>query len=101
MIVIVAAWAITSGVAEIAFALSSPDTLAYPWHAALSGACSVLLGLLLSVWPRAGTLTWLLGIYAIIYGGSLLYYAYRLQALHGGMQSLTTGLRRISSAHEG
>lgn len=62
----------------------------------------MLLGLLLSVWPRSGSLTWLLGIYAIIYGRSLLYYyAYRLQALHGGMQSLTTGLRRISSAHEG
>lgn len=30
VIVIDAAWAITSGVAEIAFALSSPDTLAYP-----------------------------------------------------------------------
>lgn len=87
---VVAAWALISGVAEIAFALAWPDTLAHPWLAALSGALSVLFGFLLAVWPRSGaiTLTWLLGIYAVAYGVVALYYAYRLQALRREAQSL-------------
>ncbi|HEV2236823.1 MAG TPA: DUF308 domain-containing protein [Ktedonobacterales bacterium] len=83
VVVIVAAWAIIVGVFEIGFALSFPDTLAHPWLAALSGALAVAYGVLLGVWPRTGavTLTWLLGIYAIVYGVSLLYYANRLRTL--------------------
>lgn len=83
VVFLVAAWAIIIGAAEIAFALQWPDTLAHPWLAALSGALSVVFGILLAVWPRSGavTLTWLLGIYAILYEPSLLYYGYRLQTL--------------------
>lgn len=83
VVFLVAAWAIVLGVAEIAFALQWPDTLAHPWLAAISGALSVVFGILLAVWPRSGaiTLTWLLGIYAILYGASLLYYSYRLRTL--------------------
>lgn len=97
VVLVVAAWAIIIGVAEIAFALSWPDTLAHPWLAALSGAVSVVYGVLLAVWPRSGAvaLTWLLGIYAIIYGATVLYYAYRLQALRQGVRS-AVGLGRTA-----
>ncbi|HEX8032914.1 MAG TPA: HdeD family acid-resistance protein [Ktedonobacterales bacterium] len=98
---LVAAWAILSGGAEIAFALAYPDTLAHPWLAGLSGLLSVVFGILLAVWPRAGvvTLTWLVGIYAIAYGATLLYYAFRLQEVRkavgsvrkGGSETLATG----------
>jgi uncharacterized membrane protein HdeD (DUF308 family) len=98
---LVAAWAILSGGAEIAFALAYPDTLAHPWLAGLSGLLSVVFGILLAVWPRSGvvTLTWLVGIYAIAYGATLLYYAYRLQEVRkavgsvrkGGSETLATG----------
>jgi uncharacterized membrane protein HdeD (DUF308 family) len=83
LLFVIAAWALISGVAEIIFALSWPDTLAHPWLAALSGVLSVVFGILLVVWPRSGViaLTWLVGIYAIIYGANQLYYAYRLRAL--------------------
>lgn len=99
VVFVVAAWAIISGVAEIGFALSWPDTLAHPWLAALSGAVSVAYGVLLAVWPRSGAvaLTWLLGIYAIAYGISLLYYAYRLQALRNDVRA-ATGVGRTASA---
>jgi uncharacterized membrane protein HdeD (DUF308 family) len=67
---LVAAWAILSGVSEIAFALALPETLAHPFWAAFSGALSVLFGVLLAVWPKSGetALVWLIGIYAIAYG---------------------------------
>jgi uncharacterized membrane protein HdeD (DUF308 family) len=89
LLFVIAAWAIVSGVAEIVFALSWPDTLAHPWLAALSGAISVVFGILLLVWPRSGAiaLTWLVGIYAINYGATQLYYAYRLQALQREVRS--------------
>jgi uncharacterized membrane protein HdeD (DUF308 family) len=100
VVFIVAAWAIIGGVAEIAFALSWPDTLAHPWLAALAGAVSVVYGVLLAVWPRSGAvaLTWLLGLYAIAYGVTLLYYAYRLQALRRDVRS---AVGRASSIRQG
>ena len=89
LLFLIAAWALVTGVAEIVFALAWPDTLARPWLAALSGALSVVFGILLVVWPRSGViaLTWLVGIYAIIYGATRLYYAYRLQALRHEIRS--------------
>jgi uncharacterized membrane protein HdeD (DUF308 family) len=90
LLFLIAAWALVSGVAEIVFALAGPDTLAHPWLAALSGALSVVFGILLVVWPRSGViaLTWLVGIYAIIYGVTQFYYAYRLQAMRHEVRSL-------------
>src|SRR5437588_664543 len=68
------------------------------------GVFAVLFGILLAGWPRAGAvpLTWLLGIYAIAYGATLLYYAYRLQALRHEAQSLNNVGRRWAAerAHE-
>jgi uncharacterized membrane protein HdeD (DUF308 family) len=98
---LIAAWAIITGVAEITFALSWPDTLAHPWLAAISGALSVLFGILLAVWPRAGVLTlvWLLGVYAILYGLTLLYYAYRLQALRHEVGRLRNASQQVAGSH--
>ncbi len=83
LVFLIASWAIITGIAQIAFALQWPDTLPHPWLASLSGILSVVFGILLLVWPRSGAiaLTWLLGIYAIAYGATLLYYAFRLQQL--------------------
>jgi uncharacterized membrane protein HdeD (DUF308 family) len=97
---VVAAWAIIVGVAEIAFALQWPDTLPHPWLASLSGALSVLFGILLAIWPRSGeaALTWLIGIYAIVYGATLLYYGYRLQALRHEVGAISRTLGQSRSA---
>jgi uncharacterized membrane protein HdeD (DUF308 family) len=99
IVFIVAAWAIITGVAEIAFALAVPEALPQPWLAGISGALSVLFGVLLAVWPRSGvvTLTWLVGIYAIAYGISQLYNAYRLRALLGDVQTLRGVGQRLTS----
>ena len=100
LVFLIAAWAMVSGVAEIAFALAWPDTLAHPWLAALSGALSVAFGILLARWPRSGViaLTWLVGIYAIVYGCTQLYYAYRLQAFGHEMRSLFSKGHRPQAA---
>jgi uncharacterized membrane protein HdeD (DUF308 family) len=87
---LVAAWAILTGTAEFVFALALPGTLAHPWIAGFSGLLSVVFGILLAVWPRSGviTLTWLLGIYAIANGITLLYYTFLLRSVRSGVRSL-------------
>jgi uncharacterized membrane protein HdeD (DUF308 family) len=96
---LVAAWAIFSGVTEIAFALALPETLAHPFWAALSGALSVVFGVLLAVWPKSGetALVWLIGIYAIVYGLTLLYYAFLLQAVRSGARAISGAADRLAS----
>lgn len=98
---LIAAWAIVTGGAQIAFALALPETLAHPWLAGFSGLLSVIFGLLLAVWPRSGavTLTWLLGIYAIAYGVTMLYYAYLLQGLRHGVQALRDRGQQMTTGH--
>jgi uncharacterized membrane protein HdeD (DUF308 family) len=64
----------------------------------------VVFGILLAVWPRSGvvTLTWLIGIYAIAYGASLLYYAFLLQGLRNAVRSLgSLGQRTATGVAQG
>jgi uncharacterized membrane protein HdeD (DUF308 family) len=98
---IIAAWAILSGVAEITFALALPQTLAHPWLTALSGALSVVFGVLLAVWPKSGetALVWLIGIYAIANGVTQLYHAFLLQVARKGVQALGSAGERLAAGH--
>lgn len=100
IVYLIGAWAIVTGVFEIAYALALPDTLAHPWLAALSGVLSVVFGIVLAVWPISGavTLTWLVGIYAILYGATMLYYAYQLQALRHEVEAAQQGSARHAPA---
>lgn len=100
LVYLIGAWAIVTGVFEIAYALALPDTLAHPWLAALSGVLSVVFGIVLAVWPISGavTLTWLVGIYAVLYGATMLYYAYRLQALRHEVAEAQQGTARHAPA---
>ena len=53
-VLLVAAWAIFTGVMEITFALALPETLAHPWLMGFSGLLSVVLGIVLAVWLTPG-----------------------------------------------
>jgi uncharacterized membrane protein HdeD (DUF308 family) len=70
LVVLVAAWAILTGVAEIVLAAKMKERLATEvlWY--LAGALSILLGLSLALFPAAGALavTWLIGAYALFIG---------------------------------
>jgi uncharacterized membrane protein HdeD (DUF308 family) len=98
VVILVAAWAIVTGMAEIAFAFAAPETLLHPVLAGLSGLLSVVFGVLLLVWPRDGavTLTWLIGIYAIVYGITGLYYAFLLRGVQHGAQRVEQFGRRMA-----
>jgi uncharacterized membrane protein HdeD (DUF308 family) len=80
---LIAAWALVTGVLEIAAAVRLRREIRGEWLLALSGALSILFGILLVVWPAAGALTvvLLIGIYAIVFGGVLIGLGVRLRRL--------------------
>ena len=80
---LIAAWALVTGVLEIVAAVRLRREIKGEWLLALSGAFTVLFGILLVVWPTAGALTvvFLIGIYAIVFGGVLVALGLRLRQL--------------------
>ena len=78
---VIALWAMVTGVLEIVAAFQLRKEMRREWLLALSGALSVLFGVLLVVWPAAGVLTLivLIGIAAIAFGITLLMLGLRLR----------------------
>lgn len=80
-VVLMGAWAIVSGAVLLgaAFRLDLPRGR---WLMGLGGAVSMVWGLLLLFWPIAGAvvLTWWMGAYALVFGGSLLALALQLRS---------------------
>ena len=78
---VIALWAMVTGVFDIVAAFQLRKQLRREWLLALSGALSVLFGVLLVVWPAAGVLTLvvLIGIAAIAFGITLLMLGLRLR----------------------
>jgi uncharacterized membrane protein HdeD (DUF308 family) len=67
---LIAAWALVTGVLEIAAAITLRREMRGEWMLAVSGVLSVLFGAVLIVWPATGALavTFLIGWYAIVFG---------------------------------
>lgn len=82
LLYIIAFWAIATGVFEIVAAIHLRTELTGEWLLAVSGAASVLFGLLLVFFPGAGALAviWIIGAYALIFGVLLLGLAFRLRS---------------------
>jgi uncharacterized membrane protein HdeD (DUF308 family) len=73
-------WAIVSG--AMMFAAAFRLRLEHGrWWLAFSGLVSVIWGFLLLVWPIVGAivLAWWMGVYALVFGVSLLVLAFRLR----------------------
>jgi uncharacterized membrane protein HdeD (DUF308 family) len=81
LVYLVAAWAIATGVTELAAAFLLRRVLRNEWLLVLGGIVSFLFGALLLVNPLAGmlTITWIFGAYALISGVVLLLLALRLR----------------------
>ena len=86
LLAFIAAWAIITGAMEILQAIELRRVINNEWLLILSGAASVIFGLLLIIFPSSGALAliWLIGIYAIIFGVLLLALAWRLRQMGQG-----------------
>jgi uncharacterized membrane protein HdeD (DUF308 family) len=83
-VLLVAAWALVSGVLMLAAAFRL-DKEHGRWWLVLGGAASLVYGALLVVAPLIGALvlTWWLGAYALVFGVALLVLAFKLRARRG------------------
>jgi uncharacterized membrane protein HdeD (DUF308 family) len=83
LLYLIAAWALITGVFEFAAGIELGLVVSDAWLLVLAGAFSVLFGVLLMVNPGAGILSilWLVGIYAIAAGVSLVVFGFRLRSL--------------------
>jgi uncharacterized membrane protein HdeD (DUF308 family) len=80
-------WALVTGILEIVAAVRLRREIRGEWMLVLSGALSVLFGILLLVWPASGALAvvFLIGLYAILFGVAFVVLGLRLRRLrqHG------------------
>jgi uncharacterized membrane protein HdeD (DUF308 family) len=77
----IAFWAIAIGVMQIIGAIRVRKEIDNEWMLIASGIVSVLFGIIVLVAPGAGALglLFVIGIYAIIYGVTLIGFAFRLK----------------------
>ncbi|MFB4307586.1 HdeD family acid-resistance protein [Actinomadura sp. GTD37] len=83
LLMLIAAWAVATGVLEIVVAVAMHRELRGEWAYVLTGAISVLFGILLFAWPVSGAIAivWLIGLLAILSGAAMLGAAFRLRRL--------------------
>jgi uncharacterized membrane protein HdeD (DUF308 family) len=91
---LIAAWAIVTGAIEVVAAVKLRRELAHEWLLALCGIVSVAFGLSLAVRPGQGALAviWLIGLFVILLGTSLLALAFRLRRFNRSI-TVTAGDR--------
>jgi uncharacterized membrane protein HdeD (DUF308 family) len=79
LLFVIVIWAFVTGILEIAVATWMHRAVGNEWLLLLGGLASVLFGILLAILPAAGllALTWLIGLYAIVFGGLLMVLAFQ------------------------
>ncbi|MEY2538486.1 MAG: hypothetical protein QOG67_2226 [Verrucomicrobiota bacterium] len=86
LLILIAAWAIITGIIEIMAAIKLRKEIDHEWLLVLAGLLSVAFGVLLVLMPGPGALVlvWWVGAYALVLGILLLALAFKLRHLAGG-----------------
>ena len=83
LILFIGAWAIVTGVLEVAAAITLRKEIHGEWLLALSGLLSIAFGLLVPMFPLAGAagISWVLATYAMVGGFVLIALGVRLRSV--------------------
>lgn len=81
LLILIAIWALATGILKIFAALRLRKEMKGEWRLAVSGIASVIFGLILVFRPGAGALAmvWVIGIYAIVFGISLILLGFKVR----------------------
>lgn len=83
LVILIGTWALVTGVAEIWTAIRMREQIHGEFWLGLAGAASVLFAVLLAAYPAAGALSlvWLIGSFALVFGGFLVILGWRLRTI--------------------
>jgi uncharacterized membrane protein HdeD (DUF308 family) len=89
LLYLIAAWAVASGIFQIAGAIELRKEIEGEWLMGIAGAGSILFGVLTAIFPGDGALAlvWTIGLYSVVIGIVFIVLGFRL---HGGERRLTT-----------
>jgi len=92
LLYLIAAWAIVTGIFEIVAAIDLRKQIPNEWLLGLSGVLSIVFGVLVAVQPGAGALAvvWTIGLYALLYGITLVALAFRVRGMGKRLQPAAT-----------
>lgn len=81
LLYVIAFRAVLTGLLEIVAAISLRREIENEWLMVLSGVLTVLFGVILLVLPGAGllSLTWLIGLYAVVFGVAFIVLGFRVR----------------------
>jgi uncharacterized membrane protein HdeD (DUF308 family) len=98
LVIVIAAWAIITGIAEIAAAVLLRRHISSEWLLVLGGIASIVFGVLVAAVPAAGALVIALwfGAYALLFGIILVALGFRLRTWG---RTLPTGGHIPAPAH--
>jgi uncharacterized membrane protein HdeD (DUF308 family) len=83
LLIIIASWAMVLGALQIATAVLLRKELPDEWFLIITGAISVIFGLLLFLWPAKSAIAviWIIGLFALIFGVAMVTTSLRLRKL--------------------
>ena len=83
LVILIAAWALVTGVMELIYAFRANQDSAIRWMFAISGILSLILGALMLAQPLLGALVivWIIGAYAVLAGILLIILGFRLRSV--------------------
>jgi len=99
VVMLVAAWAIISGVLQIVFAIRLRKDIEKEWVWILSGVLSIILGIIFISRPETGVvvMSWMLGGFFLFFGVLMIALSFRLRKLHQRRDELVEDLGQKAS----
>ena len=91
LLYLIASWAVIIGIMDIILAIQIRREIKNEWMLIIDGVFSVVIGLLLFIFPAASAvaLVWLIGLFAIFLGIIFVILAFRLRNLVGKIEKFS------------